>query len=124
MSRAQIITGIISNINNILPQIKLWDSKLVGMNMTYSKYAISHSVRLALIRCLDYNHPLIVSDIPDNEKELFSLYYLTQVLQECDFDKYIRLIRQKFPDANLDVISHVFDILKKTREIGSKIKKA
>lgn len=104
------IDRILKITDEILAQVRIWDRIIMRMKMCNSKIITCHKIVMNLVSCRDHNHPRICAGIVENEQELFSLFYISQQLQECDFDTYFKIIESKIP--NVDT-THVRRLVKK-----------
>lgn len=89
---------VIKIIDQIIPQVGIWNDQIMRTNMTSNKILLCSRVKMLLIACKDHNHPRINGEIDENEKDLFSVFYLSSQLKECEFTKYIKYVLEKFPD--------------------------
>lgn len=89
--------SVIKVIDQIIPQVKIWNDQLMRMKLTTNQIVICTRVRMYLIACKDHDHPRINGEIDDSDKELFSVFYISSQLKEMNFPKYIKLVLDKIP---------------------------
>lgn len=104
------IDRILKITDEILAQVRIWDRIIMRMKMCNSKIITCHKIVMNLVSLQDHNHPRICAGILENEQELFSLFYISRQLQECDFDAYLKIIDSKIP--NVDT-AHIRRLVKK-----------
>lgn len=107
------IDFVIKIIDQIIPQVRIWDDQFMRMKMSNNKILLCHKVRMSLIACKDHDHPRITGDIQESDKELFSIFYISSKLKECDFAKYITIVLDKIPNQKdqIDKVTRLFDKL-------------
>jgi hypothetical protein len=89
---------VIKIIDQIIPQVRIWNDQIMCMKMSGNKISTCCQVKMMLISCKDHDHPRIVGNIRDSDKEMFSIFYISSQLKECDFPKYIKIVLDKIPN--------------------------